>query len=55
MDCVKVIKSFSSSKDKKMENRQIASSKAAQYVKEVAEKIKLPDLLKKEEEEDIER
>ena len=50
-DGVKIIKSFSSSEDKKSKSRQISSSKAAEYVKDFAEKITLPsDLLKKDEE-----
>lgn len=53
-DGVKVIKGFSSSEDKKLENRQVAGSKAAQYVKDLAGKVKLLDLLEKDEEEDIE-
>ena len=52
-DGVKVIRGFSSSEKKKPEVRQISSSKAAQYVKDLTEKITLStDLFKKDEEEE---
>lgn len=51
-DGVKVIKSVTSSEDEKSELRKISSSKAAQYVKDLAQQIKLPEeILKKEEKE----